>query len=121
MHTEFDPWYKIKNSRHSRPGSATASELISEFRERIVAVNAMDIQLYDYVRNVLVPRQDQKLGCIKQDISRGLLPRRLHERWRDTRRHLQYRLYRNLVYKPHVGRLPLPHRLPIYETKRRAA
>jgi hypothetical protein len=45
----------------------------------------------------------------------------LRERWRDAQRQLLYRLYRNLVYKPHVGRLPLPHRLPIYETKRQAA
>jgi hypothetical protein len=121
MRTELDCWYEIRNSRGSRPGSASTSELISSFREKIIAVNAIDIQLYDYVRNVLVPRQDQEFGITNQDIPRSQRPREWRVRWRDARRQLLYRLYRNLVYKPHVGRLPLPHRLPIYETKRQAA
>jgi hypothetical protein len=121
LQVELDTWYEIQNARRSRPGSPSTSELIAKFHREIVAVNALDLQLYDYVRNVLLPRQQQELGITSGDIVRSQRVRSRGERWRDAQRRLLYRLYRNLVYKPHVGRLPLPHRLPIYEAKRQAA
>jgi hypothetical protein len=121
MHVELDTWYEIQNSRRTHRGSSPASELVARFREEIVAVNQLDIELYDYVRNVVLPRQAQALGTAGADKSASPGARGWRDRWRDGQRRVVYRLYRNLVYKPHVGRLPLPHRLPIYEAERKAA
>jgi hypothetical protein len=121
MQFELDTWYEIRNSRRSRSGGSPASELVARFRKEIVAVNQLDIELYDYVRNVVLPRQAQTLGTsgANRSVSPGV--RGWRGRWRDSQRRVLYRLYRNLVYKPHVGRLPLPHRLPVYEAERKAA
>jgi hypothetical protein len=121
MRIELDTWYEIRNSRRTRRGSSPASELVARFRKEIVAANKLDIELYDYVRKVVLPRQAQQLGTAGADRSVSLGVRGWRGRWRDTQRRVLYRLYRNLVYKPHVGRLPLPHRLPIYEAERKAA
>jgi Sulfotransferase family len=121
MHVELDMWYEIQNSRRLRRGSPPASELIATFREEIVAVNQLDMELYDYVRNVVLPRQVQTLGNAGAEMPARTRVRGWRRRWRDAEKQLVYRLYRNLVYKPYVGRLPLPHRLSIYETERKAA
>ena len=121
MRVEFETSYEIQNSRRSRRGSSPASELIARFHEEIVAVNKLDIELYDYVRSVVLPRQRQEHGIANFEGKAGQRVRRWRGRWQDAQRRLVYRLYRNLVYKPHVGRLPLPHRLPVYETECKAA
>jgi Sulfotransferase family len=121
LHVELDLWYEIQNPRRSRRGRESASELIARHEHEIAEVNALDIQLYGFVRDVLVPRQRLKNGLVNAEMHPGQRTRDWHERWRDARRRLLCRLYRNLLYKPHVGRLPAPHRLPIYDTKRQAA
>jgi hypothetical protein len=121
MRLELVAAYEIKNSRRTRRGASPASELIARFRGEIVAVNAIDIELYDYVRNVVLPRQRQGLRGASAQVNGSRRDGGWRSRWREAQRRLVYRLYRNLVYKPHVGRLPLPHRLPLYEAERKAA
>lgn len=117
----FDPWYEVRNSRWGRPSVLSTSELIGKFGERIAAVNALDIKLHQHVLNVILPRQRAVWTADNSAASLAARDRTPLERLRDARRRLLCRLYRNLVYKPHLRRWPVPHRLPIYEKRRRAA
>lgn len=118
---EFDPWYEVRNSRWGRPSVLSTSELIGKFGERITAVNELDIKLHQHVLNVILPRQQAAWNADNSAAFLAAPDRGPLERLRDARRRLLFRLYRNLVYKPHLRRWPVPHRLPIYEKRRRAA
>ncbi|HJQ79707.1 MAG TPA: sulfotransferase family 2 domain-containing protein [Lacipirellulaceae bacterium] len=121
LFSTFDPWYEVRNSRWGRPSVLSTSELIGKFGERIAAVNALDTKLHHHVLKVIVPRQRAVWVADNSAASLAAPYRGPLERLRDGRRRLLCRLYRNLVYKPHMRRWPVPHRLPIYEKRRRAA
>jgi hypothetical protein len=121
LRVEFDPWYEIRNSRWGRPSVLSTPELIDKFGEKVAAVNELDIKLHHHVLNVILPRQRTVL-CADDSVTTSTAQNRgLTDRFRDARRRVLFRAYRNLVYKPHLRRWPVPHRLPIYEKRQRAA
>jgi hypothetical protein len=113
----FDPWYEIQNTRQKRRGAVDAGQLLETYRDQIRDANNLDIQLYEHAINSLCPRQTDRFV---KEVPPLPSHRANWARLQDAQKRLLVRVYRNLLYKPHVGHLPLPHRLPFYRLKRSA-
>jgi hypothetical protein len=110
---------RTKNSRSSETAVRDERRQIErEFAREIRDANRLDLQLYEFVRHVLLPQQERMHSQSIQRASSKVVSRRQTSLDRVARTSIQW-LYRNLVYKPYVGRVPFkPHALPIYENRR---
>lgn len=112
--------YEIKNTASKRRCSPTAGLDVEQCTAQIVERNRLDLELYQYARQCVVPRLKAQLAAASPCAASG------RARWRHgglagRLRVAANRAYRNLVYKPWVGRLPGPHVLPLYRPRRRRA
>jgi len=102
----FDTHYIVKNSSTSRRVDYRTKVDINRYAKQIADRNALDLELYQFVSCVLLPEQEERFGRV----SESAIPR-----WKLLISGKLNSLYRNLVYKPFVGRLPFSlHALPKY-------
>jgi len=109
----------LLNPRNSGNRSLLPSpqDLLDQFGDSIKSVLALDIELYRYARETIIPRQRKKLPsnlCLASsvgDASKASWSSRL----KAGASLALCRTYRNLIYKPYMGRWPVVHRLPAYE------
>jgi hypothetical protein len=108
-----------RNSRSSATAVREERRKIErEFAREIQDANRLDLQLYEFVRDELLPRQHREYPQSSQFPPSIAAPRRHRSLDRFAKTSIRW-LYRNLVYKPYVGRVPFkPHALPIYENRR---
>lgn len=112
--------YRIKNNR-SRIISIRSEreQLLDKFAEQIQEANQLDLQLYDFVRTELIPKQ-RRSTCSTLGYGRTVIEARNRAWMVEPALSAAQWLFRNLVYKPYVRRLPFkPYALPIYEKRSR--
>jgi len=112
----LDTRYVVQNAAKQRDPSTDAlakSKCCGEYLDEIKEKNSADIELYEYVRDILLPRQLARLAddlAFSQSCELSKLTSKLR-RWQNY-------LFRNFVYKPSLGYWPWP--LPINPTRRLA-
>jgi len=111
-----DLWYQVKNRAVDRRRLKPLPDL-SQYHARIIENNQQDIELYKHVTNFLLPKMGVSASC--KDFE--LAP--FHSFGARSRiiglvRLIINRVYRNLIYKPSIGYLPVPHALKIYRKNR---
>lgn len=114
--------YRIQNTRSDRASKTTARKEAEKHRDAIAAANDLDIQLYEFVANELMPARSGETVPATISIEAA----RYRPGWsaRAVPKSLQpraYTLYRNMIYKPYMGHWPGPHRLPVYREELKAS
>ncbi|MBC2742001.1 MAG: sulfotransferase family 2 domain-containing protein [Desulfosarcina sp.] len=108
------PDFSVKNSTDDRSVRNSTEVDFERYAEAIEEANLKDIELYAFAQN-LAKKRGWLAEPAGQMIKGSDHSRRLFERYNLVLN----RLYRGLVYKPYVGRLPfLPHALPVYKVYR---
>jgi len=107
----------ILNPRVACSSLPSPQALLDQFGNLIESANALDIELFRHATETTIPRQRQR-----QPTKHPLIHRidasptaSWSSRLKTSASLALYRTYRNLIYKPYVGRWPGPHRLPAYE------
>ena len=114
--------YSVRiNSNSDRNIINKRAEILMKYKCEIKDANFNDIQLYQFVLNQIIPNQKGRLTKWEANNESDNPHNKENALFRigDIKGHsyISY-LYRNLIYKPYVGRLPFsPHRLPIYTAK----
>ncbi|NWH03701.1 sulfotransferase family 2 domain-containing protein [Desulfobacter latus] len=64
---KFDPVYKKKNTAKKSETKDIKTELFSKYKDQILEKNYLDIDLYEYAANSIIPRLNQKYGMEQPD------------------------------------------------------
>ncbi len=121
---DLGSFYQVANERRN-PWRARHDEPdpLIDFGNEIREANQLDMELYEYATRKILPAQRTRLAKHVEKLP--IASRQAPSWWKRVRqrqRSLTYRVYRNCVYKPYMGRWPMrAHRLPVYEDSRRAA
>ncbi len=101
----------------NRSSLPSPQDLLDQFGDSIESANALDLQLYRYAKDTTIPRQRQKKPINPSFISdEGNRPETSWSfRIKTSASLALYRTYRNLIYKPYMGRWPMVHLLPDYQ------
>jgi len=107
----FDTRYEISNAAVARNSRQSSSVDFDRYSRQISQRNELDIELYNFVRDSLIPDQASRQGNGAEAPA---------SRWSLFANNWLNFLYRNMVYKPAVGRMPFRgHSLPAYLPYRR--
>ncbi|TWT77774.1 Sulfotransferase family protein [Posidoniimonas polymericola] len=103
----------VLNPRRRQGGLPEPKELLEKHGDAIIAANALDIALVEHLktshRTITAAESPSAIASTSTSS-----PSRFPAWLSDHARLAVYRAYRNLVYKPYVGRLPRTHCLPTY-------
>lgn len=106
-----DLWYRVENRANDRRRSQPLPDL-DKYYDRIAHNNRHDKKVYEYVLGTLAPAIDPATCQVFE--ARPFRPLLARSRLLGNARLTANRLYRNLVYKPSLGHLPVPHALKHY-------
>ena len=87
-------------------------EILDAHQDTILEQNSLDVELYAYVKNEILPRQREKFGVTSSEVTKELATGRRAANKAFTYRHYIDYVVRKLYYKPTIRLLRILNGLP---------